>query len=358
VQPLSIIDELESAVKEGSPEHRTNTLRRITDLFLHDANRLNDEQIQVFDDVLCFLTQKIENSALIDLGTRLTPVENAPPRMIKSLAGYDDIAVAGPVLTGSKRLTTSDLVEIAQTKSQAHLLAISERSVLEPAVTDVLLDRGDRKVVTTVATNTGAHFSETGFSRLVEKSAGDDALAEIVGARKDIPLAFLRDLLQRATEAVKAKIFALLPPERREEIEQVVARIAKSLGRKTEHDYSYAESRVEALELSGQLNEDALATFVRRSQQDELVVALARLSSAPIKTVAPLLTGQRNDAVLIPCKAADLQWPTVEIILRGRLPGQNVSDDIVALARNDYAKLDKATAQRTLRFMRVHNTVH
>jgi uncharacterized protein (DUF2336 family) len=359
VEPLSLIDELERAVKDGSPERRANTLRRVTDLFLLDANRLSDEQIEVFDDVLSLLAEKIESSALIDLGKRLAPVTNAPARTIKNLAGHDDIAVAAPVLTESIILTTNDLVEIAQAKGQAHLLAISERSTLDMAVTDILIDRGDRKVVTTIATNAGARFSDLGFSSLVEKSAGDDTLAEIVGTRSDIPAVLLRDLLQHATEAVKAKIFALLPPERRNEAEQVVAKIAKSFGKKkTGHDYSYAESRVEALDMSGSLDEEALAIFVRRGQQDELIVALARLSSFPIGTVAPLLTGHRNDAVLIPCKAADLQWTTVEIILRGRLPGQEIGEDIVALARSDYSKLDKATAQRTLRFMGVHNTVH
>jgi uncharacterized protein (DUF2336 family) len=358
VQPLSLIDDLEQAVKNGSPEHRTNTLRRVTDLFLHDANRLSDEQIEVFDDVLCLLAERIERSALIDLGKRIAPVENAPARMIRNLAGHDEIAVAAPVLAESKRLTTNDLVEIAKTKGQAHLLAISERPTLESAVTDILLDRGDRKVVTTIATNAGAHFSELGFSKLVEKSAGDDALAEIVGTRADIPFAMLQDLLRLATDAVKEKIFALLPPERRDEIEQVVTKVAKSFGKKPERDFSYAESRIDALEASGSLNEEALTTFVRRSQLDELIVALARLSSSPIKTIAPLLTGHRNDAVLLPCKAADLQWPTVEAILRGRLPSQKISEEVISLARNDYAKLAKATAQRALRFMRVRETTH
>jgi uncharacterized protein (DUF2336 family) len=358
VQPLSLIDELERAVKDGSSEHRTDTLRQVTDLFLHDANRLNDEQIAVFDDVLCLIAERIERSALVDLGKRLAPVDNAPARIVRSLASHDEIAVAAPVLIGSRRLTTNDLVEIAHSKGQAHLLAISERSALEPAVTDVLLDRGDRQVVAKVATNTGARFSELGFSRLVEKSTGDDALAEIVGSRKDISLTLLRELLQRASDVVKAKIFALLPVEQREEIDQVITKIARGLSKKSEHDYSYAESRIESLEASGLLNEDALTTFVRRAQQDELIVALARLSSSPIKTIAPLLTGHRNDAVLIPCKAADLQWTTVEAILRGRVSNQKISDEIVSLARNDYSRLTKATAQRALRFMRVRETAH
>lgn len=356
VQHLSLIDELESAVRDGSAERRTSTLRRVTDLFLHDADRLNEEQIKVFDDVLCIMADRIEKAALVDLGHRLAAVDNAPTRVIRRLAADDEIAVAEPVLRESRRLSTEDLVEIARSKSQAHLLAISGRASLEPVVTDVLLDRGDRKVVASVATNAGARLSERGFAKLVENTIGDDGLAEIVGLRGDIPLTLLRQLLQRATDAVRAKIAALVPPERREEVERLLAKISKSLSRKAEHDYSFAESRIDALKSAGKLDEEALLTFVRRSQQDELIVAISRLSSFPIDTVASLLTGHRNDAVLIPCKAANLQWSTVEAILQNRVPNQKVSEATISCARDDYSKLTTATAQRALRFMRVRET--
>jgi hypothetical protein len=61
--------------------------------------------------------------------------------------------------------------------------------------------------------------------------------------------------------------------------------------------------------------------------------------------------------VLIPCKAANLSWPTVDAVLRYRLPNQTVSEQIIDLARADYAKLTRATAQRTLRFMLVREAV-
>src|SRR5215469_1038214 len=130
MQHASLIDELERAVKAGSAESRVNTLRRVTDLFLHDANRLNDEQIKVFDDVLCHLAARIEKTALVELGKRLSPVDTAPIGVIRQLAHDDEIKVAGPVLTDSKRLSTADLVEVAQTKGQGHLLAISQRTIL------------------------------------------------------------------------------------------------------------------------------------------------------------------------------------------------------------------------------------
>ncbi len=356
-EQLSLIDDLETAIKQGSPDNRVQTLRRITDLFLHDANRLNDEQIAVFDDVLCLLAEKIEKTALVELGSRLAPIDMAPIRVIKRLAKDDQIEVAAPVLTGSRRLTTADLVEIVQTKSQAHLLAISGRTILEPKLTDALLVRGDQQVVSSLAKNAGAQFSETGFTRLVERADGDDTLGELVGLRRDLPGNLLQELLRRATEAVKQRILALVPPERRQDIERIIAKIGKALGRNSEHDYGDAERNIAALVKAGKLDEAALVTFVRKRQKDELIVALSRLSSTQIGVIVQLVNGHRNDAMLLPCKAAQLSWPTVEFILHDKLAGQPAINDIVALARKDYAKLTTATAQRTLRFMNVHEAV-
>jgi hypothetical protein len=50
--PQSIIAELEEAIQCGSQDKRVETLRRVIDLFLSGADRLNDSQIAVFDDVL------------------------------------------------------------------------------------------------------------------------------------------------------------------------------------------------------------------------------------------------------------------------------------------------------------------
>src|ERR1700688_2410327 len=116
----SLIIELEDAIRGGSSEKRVETLRRVTDLFLNDADRLNEEQIGLFDDVLCHLIKRIETKALGELSGHLAPID-----VIRQLARNDQIAVAGPVLTQSARLTADDLIEIAGTKSQQHLLAIS-----------------------------------------------------------------------------------------------------------------------------------------------------------------------------------------------------------------------------------------
>src|SRR5262249_32385550 len=152
----SLIDELEHALASGTSDQRIHTLARITDLFVIGAESYSDEQIDLFDDVLIKIAARIEAKSLVRLSRRLAPLPHAPERTVKELAFNADIAVARPVLVGCERLDESDLVDNARTQSQEHLLAISERNSLSEAVTDVLVERGDREVVRSVAGNTGA----------------------------------------------------------------------------------------------------------------------------------------------------------------------------------------------------------
>src|SRR4030088_2834487 len=207
----SIIAELEDAVRNGSSEKRVGTLRQVTDLFLHEGDRLSEDQVQVFDDVLCILIARVESRAKAELSQRLAPLDYAPFEVIQHLARDNDIAVAGEILANSSRLRTSDLVEIASTRGQDHLLAISGRINLPEAVTDVIVDRGERKVIRKLANNASAALSHARSSGIVAHADADDELTEILGLRIDLPLQLLRDVLPLPTDALRARLMAIAP---------------------------------------------------------------------------------------------------------------------------------------------------
>ena len=157
-QAASVIEEHEYVLAAGSSDRRTEILRRMTDLFLGNAGDFNPEQVGLFDDVLAHLIRQVETTALAELGAKLAPIDNAPNKVIRSLARHDEITVAGPVLARSVQLTDGDLMEIAGAKGQAHLGAISERTRLAVAVTDILIQRGDTGMVRKLSQNQGAIF--------------------------------------------------------------------------------------------------------------------------------------------------------------------------------------------------------
>jgi uncharacterized protein (DUF2336 family) len=355
----TLIAELEWAVRRGTSEKRVDTLRQVTDLFLNDSDRLSDEQIKVFDDVLGLLINRIESKALAELSRRLAPVDNAPIDVIRRLAHNDEIIVAGPVLAESKRLSSADLAEIAGTQSQAHLLAISGRDGLEEKVTDVLVERGNREVVYQLATNSSVRFSDSGYGLMVKKAEDDDNLAEKVGLRLDIPTHVLPALLLRATDAVRSRLLSLAAAQAREAVPGMLATVTSTVSDEAAkpRDFSAAERLVRSMQDAGGLDDAAVLEFASSGKYEEMTAAVAVLCAAPLSVISGLMMGVRNDAVLIPCRAAGLTWPTVEAILRNRHASQIVSERVIDLARNDFNRLTDSIAQRTLRFLQVRAIV-
>jgi hypothetical protein len=352
----SIIAELEDAVRGGSSAKRVETLRQVTDLFLNDGERLSEDQVKVFDDVLCLLIARVETRARAELSKRLAPLDYAPFEVIQYLAWDDEIAVAGDVLTHSNRLSPEALIEIASIKGQDHLLAISARDNLPEAVTNVIVERGETRVIRRLAKNATARFSETGYSGLIAHSEGDDELVEILGLRLDLPVKFLRDLLRRAKDAVRARLLALAPPALQEEIRRVIEDIVRE-GPASGRDFRVAEQLVKLMMELNELDDVAVYRFAEARKLNEVMVSLAVLNNVPAEMMAKLIEGPRADLILIPCRAARLNWPTVESILRNRPVRHRINDETLAVAERDYKKLSMETAQRTIRFWQLHNRI-
>src|SRR5262249_28775389 len=178
------------------------------------------------------------------------------------LARDEGIAAAGPVRHQSRRIAEADLVDIAQTKSQAHLLAISGRAGIAEPVTEVLVRRGDHEVARKVAENRGARLSDDSFCKLVDRAEQDGALSEQGGLRPDIPPRLFRDLLLKATEVVQQRLLASAKPETQAEIRRVLAKVSDEVGAsRAPRDYSAARRVVEGMQREGKLDEAALVDF-------------------------------------------------------------------------------------------------
>jgi uncharacterized protein (DUF2336 family) len=347
----SLIAELESAIHSGSKSDRIDTLRRITDLFLSTQDRLSTEQIDVFDEVIGHLVERMETRALAELSERLSPIDNAPMGVIQGLARDDEIAVAGPVLLNSTRLSNGDLVEIASTKGQGHLLAISGRRALAETVTGVLIQRGDLQVHRKLAASADARISEDGMTRLVKQAEADDTLTEKLGLRLDLPMHLLRLLLAKAREIVREKLLSLAPPDRRDDISKVLTSIDRDVldALPPAPDFDLARRVVHKMHVEGELDEIALLQFVKRSCYAESIMALSQMCATPHEIIDRIVQSDRREALMIPCRAAGMSWTTVRALLQSISHGRISPDELESL-KADYAKLSPTTAQRVLRF--------
>ena len=350
--PASLVPELEDVVQHGSAEKRAEALRRITALFLEGAPNFRDQHIALFDDVIGCLIEEIESKALAELARRLAPVPNAPTGVVRTLATNDDIDIAGPVLKQAQ-IAEPDLIRIAETKSQQHLLALSARKSVSEALADVIVARGDRDVSRSIATNQSARLSQNAFTTLVKRAEQDGVLAEKVGQRTDIPPRLFRQLLMQASDIVQKRLLAQARPETQAEIRRILAKVTDEVGaRAAPRNYTAALAAVRERHREGKLTEADVVEFAKAHRYEETIAALATLCSVPVDVVDRLLNGERADPVLILARAVGFGWETVKAIICSRSgpePGKQTLDDASA----NFERLTPATAQRVVRFWQV-----
>ena len=363
----SIVDEVETAINTGSAENRMETIKRVTDLFLSSASSFNSEQIELFDNVLERLIKTIEIRAIADVSARialaemssqLAPVSQAPPSVVRRLARHDEITVAGPVLTESARLSVEDLVEVAETKGEQHLLAIAGRWWLKEVVTDALLARRYPSVSRRIVNNPGARVSAGGFAIVVAQAESDPELAVETGIRVDLPPELRQQLLRNATEAVRSRLLSRAPPHIFEEIRTAIAAVAAGVNREMSkvRDFTAARRFVALLNDKGELKEATLFGFAKQRQYEETVAALAVLSQSTIEVIRPLMQSLRDDGVLFPCKVAGLSWETVSAVLESRFSTGSMGPHELAKAQGQFAKITTENARRLLRFWQVRSS--
>jgi len=361
---FSIIDEVESAIRLGSAEKGLETARRVTDLFLSSAGSFGNEQIALFDDVLERLIGTIELRAIADMGARvalaeisaqLAPIAQAPPSVIRRLANNDEIRIAGPVLQESARLDDGELVKIASSKGESHLLAVAGRWWLKEIVTDALLARRYPSVSRRLAANPGARVSGNGFAVIVGQAEADPELAVSVGVRVDLPSDLRRRMLRSATDAVRTRLLSRAPPHLFEEIQGAIAAVTVGVEREMSavRDFEGAKRAIANLKATGQLTEATLLGFATQRRYEEAVAALAALSGSTIEVIRPLMQSLREDGLLVPCKAAQLSWETTAAVLESRFATGAMKPADIARAKSNYARMTSENARRTLRFWQV-----
>jgi uncharacterized protein (DUF2336 family) len=351
-QALQIIDELEVALKSNSTERHHAILKNVTDLFLAGCDRMTEEITSLFDDVIVRLVDHVESRARVELSRDIAPIANAPHNVIHRLADDDDITVAGPVLAQSPRLTDQNLVEIAESKGQSHLIKIAERRQLSPVVTDVLVDRGDREVVTKVAVNAGARLSKTGMSMLTMRASGDNDLTQAMTRRADISPALFKRLLSHATEEARQRMLDAAGPAERAAINRVLTQLADQAGSRiiSQKEYVAAQRLVHSFSQDTEQTRSKVLQFADGNRIAELVAALSILSCVPIVLVSRLICDIEPFGAMAVCKAIGLEWMIAHAVLNN-LPG--MSDDReekLSGMEEQYSRLSTESAERLLAY--------
>ncbi|KRR08121.1 hypothetical protein CQ12_14860 [Bradyrhizobium jicamae] len=337
-----------NGAEKGGPEHDAQMMEEVTDLFLSSVDRLSESQIGAVDGVLAQLVGRVEAATLQQLSEALCTIEQAPRQTIRNLAFHDNALVAGHVLRHSVCLSEKDLLEIIQTRSQQHLLAISDRKTLNEALTDALMRFGDVNVSNALARNAGARFSECGYATLVGRAEKDEHLAEKLGVRLDIPGSLLRELLDKVADVVRARFLTASRPVARKG--PAAANAGQAAPVRKAIDYTKAQNEVVALNRTGKLNDSIVNRFAVRGEYTHVVAALALKADVKVEAIEPLLDADRVYGLIVACKAARLTWSTTTMIVRNRPNCPPSTDRELEQCVAVYETLLLSVAQWTIRF--------
>lgn len=344
----SLLQELQDAASRGTSASCDKALSHATDLLL--AGRYSDEQIWVFGEIIEKLARELEVAARARLATRLAPGRNVPINVVNMLALDDSIEVAGPVIRQSRQLDTRTLVAIARSKSQQHLLAMSQRKSLCEEVTDVLVARGNREVINSVTANPGARLSHSSIMNLIRRSENDSILVENLGGRTDIPRHLFQQLIAKASEDVKKRL-ASERPEMVDQVNSLVADAASNMHSKfgpASKQHFAAKKIVLAQHQYGGLKEKHIFNYAASHKFEEAVIALSLLCSLPANVVERAVTDKNGETLLILAKALRFSWDTAMALLFLGAQGHKISSEHLDGLRKDFDQLNADTARRVL----------
>jgi uncharacterized protein (DUF2336 family) len=346
----SYLQDLDEAIQRGTAESRERALWHATNLLI--AGSYSENEVETFGKVIGRLADEIEVEVRSQLSQRLARFDRTPVNVVHKLAFDDAIEVAGPMLEQSVQLDDSVLLAAASTKGQSHMLAISRRQSIGESVTDVLVERGNSAVVSSLAGNGGASFSSPGLLHMVKRAEGDSILAEQLGLRKDIPRHLFQQLIAKATDDVRKRL-ANERPEMMEVIGASVVDVAGDLQSKfgpMSRGYFVAKRLLTQQHRLGNLNEASIAGYARSHKLEEVTIGLALLCALPIDVIERVLAQRDQQMLLVLAKSLNFSWDSTMAVLFVAAKDHRITARDLADLEREFGRLNVATSKSILKF--------
>lgn len=339
---LDMLNTLNKMNGDLTSDARRRLLNAVTDLFLldHDPSELSKEH---YGEIAVHSLPHLDANERRDYADHVAAVPTLPHEVATTLARDPDADVARLVLKLSPVLTDTDLAAIAISQSQRHLVAIAERAHLSTGVTDILVERGDRDVLQTVSANEGAQFSDQGFDRLLQHGSKDAVVANSLARRSD------------------------LSSHRAHRVISIVEQMSETVGGRNASDFSNAQllarhARQQRLEVKLLLSDltakvrqldDVVVMLAEEDRAYHLAQVLAQVSEITTEQALRVLMQRDAAGIAVTCRSLGIGSAAFRAIMVLRNRRLYFSSMDLDEALRDYEKLDLATAERTLRFLKM-----
>ena len=351
----SRLKELIAVAKEGSSEKRRDLLREITDVFMAAPDRYTSSEMQHFDVILSKVTETVEIELRREIAEKLADVPSAPKNLIRQLA-HDEIFVAEPILQRSQALTEDDLIRVIRQRGQEHMKAITARREVPVKVSSELVERGDKDVLVSLASNKGAKFDDQTMEKLVEHSRTVTELQAPMTGRYDLPAQLLTQMYFFVSSALKKEILRrsdMLDPALIDEaVDANRQRILQKAVSEAQTDVESARQFIRDRIAAGTMNEALLKDLIEERKSTEFLLGFSHYVGIDTSTGQRILQDRTWESLAISCRAAGLERTTFAKIVFGMQKGQDEQQKALRIL-DLYLKIPQEAAERVMRFWRV-----
>ena len=342
--------------KETSSEKRRDLLREITSMLVRDPKMQTSVNCSAFDEIAAVVVADLKSEARSEISHMLAKAPLPLGRTARELA-MDDIAVARPMLEHSTALTDNDLVDVASSRSQEHLMAVTRRTNIAERVSHALVEHGEDRVVASLLGNRGARIARPTYERVAERAQDSAILQAPLVRRQGVPLDLLNDLYMAVAPELRQEILKqyehVSPAELDAALERSRTRVAKAYGG-LPADLEAARNELRKLERAGQIQPPLLVRLMREGAQSRtlFLLTLGHLTAADYPLVRRLVETRDVDALALLCRAAGFDralFVTLSLLVVSEESGRANLDEFGRL----YERVPVVAAQRAVRFWKV-----
>jgi len=325
-------------------------------MLARDSSMQTIANCSAFDEIAVAVIADLKSEARSEISRMVAETMLPLGRTARQLA-MDEIAVARPVLEHSAALTDNDLIEVASTRSQEHLLAVTQRSSIGELVSDALVTHGEDSVVASLLGNRGAQIARNTYEQVAERAESSAILQAPFVRRQGVPLDLLNDLFVAVAPALRQEILKqyenVSPAELEAALERSRTRVSKAYGGLPQ-DLEAARMELRKLERAGQIQPPLLVRLMREGSASRtlFLLALAHLTEADYQLVRRLVDTRDIDAMALLCRAAGFDralFVTLSLLVVSEEGGRANLEEFGKL----YERVPVIAAQRAVRFWKV-----
>lgn len=159
-------------------------------------------------DTLLRLVSKIPVRQLLTIAERVAIMEVPPSLLVARLIRDPRPEIAAPLLERCAQISDHDLMLAASEGDVHKQRMLARRRVLSPALSDMLISRGDASVILTLVRNPGAALNHETFYTLAEYAISHEGLLAPLTTRADLPAPVAFELFWHVPQELRRFIFS------------------------------------------------------------------------------------------------------------------------------------------------------